>query len=68
MPGRDGIETLLEINSARPQVKVLAVSGGGTYVPDSFVELTDKLGADATLRKPVNIDRLCSVVKKLAGA
>ncbi|MFP3944459.1 MAG: response regulator [Alphaproteobacteria bacterium] len=67
MPDKDGIETLLEIKSARPDMKVLAVSGGGEILNASYVDIADRLGADATLRKPVSIDRLCRVVAELAA-
>lgn len=68
MPNKDGIETLLEIKSINPNVKVLVVSGGGSALRKSFLDVADKLGADATLPKPVDIDRLCAVVEQLAAA
>lgn len=67
MPDKDGIETLLEIRSARPDMKVLAVSGGGEFLNASYVDIADRLGADATLRKPVSIGHLCRVVAELAA-
>lgn len=68
MPDKDGIETLLEIKSARPQAKVLVVSGGGTMLTASYTGIAEKLGADASLQKPVEIRRFCSVVAQLASA
>lgn len=68
MPEKDGIETLMEIKAALPQAKVLAVSGGGAMINDSYLEIAGKLGADAILQKPVNIGRFCRLVRKLAKA
>ncbi len=68
MPDKDGIETLLEIKSARPQTRIIAVSGGGEILSSSYVKVAEKLGADAALQKPVDIDELCRVVSDLAGA
>jgi len=66
MPEKDGIETLLEIKSVRPQAKVLVVSGGSAMMDKSFLEVAERLGADATLQKPVDIDRFCELVTRLA--
>ena len=68
MPNKDGIETLLEIKSINPNAKVLVVSGGGSALRKSFLDVADKLGADATLPKPVDIDRFRAVVEQLANA
>jgi DNA-binding NtrC family response regulator len=68
MPDKDGIETLLEIKSTRPDAKVLVVSGGGTLLSSSYTRIAEKLGADASLQKPVEIGRFCRVVAALARA
>ena len=55
MPGKDGIELLREIKLAFPQIKVIAMSGGGTFLSSEFVlRLARKLGADGTVSKPVD--------------
>lgn len=68
MPDKDGIETLLEIKSIRPKTRIVAVSGGGEILSSAYVKVAEKLGADAALQKPVDIDELCRVVSDLAGA
>ncbi|MFP4003826.1 MAG: response regulator [Alphaproteobacteria bacterium] len=67
MPDKDGIETLLEIKSACPHTRILVVSGGGLLLSSSYVRVAEKLGADASLQKPVDLERFCNVVAELAG-
>ena len=68
MPEKDGIETLLEIKSVNPEIKVIVMSGGGISAQTIFLETAGKLGADATLAKPVDIDELSRVVTTLINA
>lgn len=62
MPKAEGIETIRAIRQTRPGLKLIAVSGafGG-----SFLKFAAKLGADATLEKPVSPDRLLETVRHL---
>ncbi|MGA3015850.1 MAG: PAS domain S-box protein [Bryobacteraceae bacterium] len=64
MPEKEGIETILEIRKSHPQVKIAAVSGafGGNYL-----EVASKLGAEATLAKPVSEEALVDTVRRLLG-
>ena len=64
MPEREGIETIRAIHEQHPKTKVVAVSGafGGW-----FLTIAAKLGADATLAKPVQPDQLLKTVRKVAG-
>jgi len=51
MPGKEGVETILEIKEAYPQVDVIAVSGGGWQAFEIDLYMAKKLGA-RTLKKP----------------
>ncbi len=51
MPRKEGIETILEIRRDRPEIKIMAISGGSTGSTD-FLQWAQKLGADAVLAKP----------------
>src|SRR3954471_8800582 len=51
MPEKDGIDTIREIRAVAPEVKILAVSGGGRSGRGEFLEVAKSFGADAVLRK-----------------
>jgi CheY-like chemotaxis protein len=65
MPGREGIETIIEIRRRFPHVKVIALSGvfGGF-----FLGMARQLGADAALSKPVRTELLRRTVNDVLGA
>ena len=69
MPERDGIELLLEIKRSAPQTKVVAMSGGGAYLPSDFVlRLARELGADGTVSKPFDAARCLQPSKRSSPA
>ena len=66
MPERDGIETIAELRERWPQIKVLAVSAGARLLDaDLLLRAAKTLGADATLRKPVENKALLAAVDRL---
>jgi CheY-like chemotaxis protein len=54
MPGKEGIETIIELRRRHPLLKIIAMSGGGRVGAMSYLELAEKLGAIHTLEKPFN--------------
>lgn len=67
MPRKEGLETIMEIRKAFPSVKLIAISGGGRTRTMDFLELAEKLGADAIIPKPVDMDVLEKTVSRLIG-
>ncbi|HNX37816.1 MAG TPA: response regulator [Candidatus Cloacimonadota bacterium] len=68
MPDKEGLETIGEMLSDCPDMKIIAMSGGGRVGPDSFLPLAKKLGAKATLQKPfMRDDLLGTIAEVLAG-
>jgi CheY-like chemotaxis protein len=65
MPGKDGVETIIEIRRRFPDVKIVAMSGGGRVKNMEFLELAGKIGASATLNKPFRREDFKAVVSKL---
>ena len=65
MPEMEGVETIVEIKSRWPSCKIVAISGGGAVGFGGYLDLAGKLGADATIRKPVESHQLIDVVKNL---
>jgi CheY-like chemotaxis protein len=52
MPERDGIELIHQFKSAFPQVKIIAMSGGGRISKTDYLSFAADIGADRVLRKP----------------
>jgi CheY-like chemotaxis protein len=64
MPEKEGIETIIELKTAFPDVKLIAMSGGGWYGTDIDFDMAKKLGA-RTLDKPFALQELLDVVQEL---
>lgn len=58
LPDRDGLEILREAREANPDVRVLAISGGGRLGADFYLKLATTFGAKAGLQKPFTTDQL----------
>ena len=65
MPGQEGIETIQELRANNPETKIVAISGGGTRYGLSFLDMAEKLGAHATLSKPIDAKELAALVDRL---
>jgi DNA-binding response OmpR family regulator len=66
MPGQDGIETLRDCKVSFPQTRIIVMSaGGGSGGKLDYLPAAALIGADATLRKPFNVDQLLDTVSKV---
>lgn len=66
MPGQDGIETLRDCKSRFPQTRIIVMSaGGGTGKKLDYLPTAALIGADATLRMPINVDQLLDAVREV---
>ncbi|HSI09645.1 MAG: response regulator [Rariglobus sp.] len=68
MPRKEGIETIVELRTNYPLLKVIAMSGGGRVGALSYLEVAEKLGALHTLEKPFNAATLLAAVKMVLSA
>lgn len=66
MPEKSGNETIIELREEFPDVKIVAMSGGGAVNPDVYMKVARKLGADAALAKPFAPEELLAVIQELA--
>jgi len=65
MPEKEGIETIFELKHSFPEIKIIAISGGGRIGAESYLYTAKELGADLTLRKPFVKQDLVDAVHKL---
>lgn len=68
MPDVDGMEIIDEFRSRWPQVRIIAISGGGEMVKGDYLSVATQIGADVTLRKPVDPEKLLQLLADLAKA
>lgn len=67
MPEKDGFETIRELRQQRPEVKIIAISGGGQHGNAGDVLLVAKLiGATRTLEKPFSMPEILAMIDELA--
>ncbi len=65
MPEKEGIETIWELKNKYPDVKIIAMSGGGKVKPEGYLHLAEQLGAIQTFSKPIRKEELLVAVKGL---
>ncbi|MGD8494037.1 MAG: response regulator [Desulfobacterales bacterium] len=68
MPNKDGIGMIIELKKEFPQVKIIAMSGGGVNRPEGYLDGAKKLGATRTLTKPIDRDKMINAVKETLKA
>ena len=65
MPEQDGIEAIMDLRRGRPELKLIAISGGGRAEPENYLHSAQLLGANRTLRKPFTNEAILAAVKDL---
>ncbi len=68
MPEQDGISTIITMRRERPATKIIAMSGGGRVGKSDFLTVAKKLGADAVIHKPFNVDELVRLIRTFLQA
>ncbi len=54
IPDRDGLEAIGQLAPTRPDLRIVAISGGGRVGPQVYLDLARQIGADASLVKPIS--------------
>lgn len=67
MPEMEGIETIISLKKDRPDVKIIAMSGGGINSPAEYLDIARQLGAAKTLAKPLHRAVLLEAVAELSA-
>ncbi len=68
MPDKEGLETIQDLLAINPNLKIIAMSGGGKFGPDSYLPLAQKLGAKASLQKPFMREELISTIESVLNS
>ncbi len=67
MPEMDGIELIRQLRDSHPDVKIVAISGGGAgQLAEFAMNTASKFGADVALQKPVDNDTILANIDALA--
>jgi DNA-binding response OmpR family regulator len=67
MPGKEGMETIIDILRDYPSTKIIAISGGGRLAPHDYLQMAKGIGAMRVLPKPFELEELYQVVQELLG-
>lgn len=63
MPEQEGVGTIIELRKEFPDVKIIAMSGGGQVGVVDYLGFAGKLGAVGTLTKPFGREQLLTAVR-----
>jgi CheY-like chemotaxis protein len=65
MPKKEGIETIMELKQEFPEVKIIAISGGGRLEAKEYLRIAKQVGATRAFAKPIEQDELLEAVQEL---
>ena len=62
---KDGFDVILDLKIKHPDLKVIAISGGGRLDSRTYLEIAKGIGADFYLDKPFKLDKLLEAVHEI---
>ena len=65
MPEKEGIEIIMELRRQFPDVKIIAISGGGRLDPAQYLRIAKSAGVQYAFAKPVEREELFKAVREL---
>lgn len=68
MPDCDGIELIRFMRGKSPEVRIIAISGGGKIDADRLLNIATMLGAERILQKPIDRNRFLETVEELLSS
>jgi CheY-like chemotaxis protein len=68
MPDEDGLKVIIKLKELKPNLKIIAISGGGKAGPGNYLNVAKALGADAVFSKPFSINDLILKIGELLEA
>lgn len=68
MPVKEGLQTIREIREERPDMKIIAISGGSRTERHDFLEIARQLGAWDVVVKPFDTEDFVARVARCLGS
>ena len=68
MPEIEGLELIKGLHHHRPDLKIIAMSGGGSSDPRIDLSMALYLGAHRTFSKPFELQDLLGAVREMIGS
>jgi len=65
LPGMDGFQLIRELRRDRPDLEIIAMSGGGKIEAESYLDSSTLFGAHRTIEKPFDVQAVVHVVDEL---
>ena len=65
MPAKDGLQTILDLRKEKPDLPVIAMSGGGTISKERYLVVAGYLDRVITIPKPFSVESITEAVTKL---
>jgi len=65
MPAKDGLQTILDLRNEKPDLPVIAMSGGGTISKERYLAVAGYLDRVITIAKPFSVGTVSEAVAKL---
>ena len=66
MPNKEGIETIDELIKEYPDMKIIAISGGGLRLEaGQYLDLALKIGVKAALKKPFKREEIVNLANEI---
>jgi len=68
MPDQDGIGTINTLRKKYPEIKIIAISGGGRMLSEDYLKIAKMLGAHHALSKPFDNRELLDKIRELISS
>lgn len=65
MPEKEGLATIAELRRSHPEVKIVAMSGGGRINRLDYLQMAKMMGAARVLPKPFSDEEVAAVLREL---
>lgn len=65
MPEKDGLELMIELRRQYPELKFIAISGGGRHALLDYLPAAERLGATRCVKKPISAVEFVNIVHEV---